>query len=245
MEVRDGRHQLRTGAGPLRAQRLHGPTDRVRVALVGQTALLLGGDRVGLDIEVGPGAMLELSDIAGTVAYHGRGRPASWHTSIRLGWGARLHYAGEPLVLSDGSDVTRTLTVDLADRAAAWLRETMVFGRAGEVGGTVDATTVLRREGTEFCRERLMLDPAARSRPGVLGGVRVVDSVLSLGAPAGEWAPDRTASTPATAADRHSRSTPSDLVTYQLLEPDSTLTRYLGTSLADSPLARSSLGDRG
>ena len=46
----------------LRAQRLHGPADRVRVALVGQTALLLGGDRVGLDIEVGPGAVLELSD---------------------------------------------------------------------------------------------------------------------------------------------------------------------------------------
>ena len=31
----------------------------------------------------------------------------------------------------------------------------------------------------------------------------------------------------------------SDVVTYQLLEPGSTLTRYLGTSLADSPLTDS------
>lgn len=232
--MRDGRHQVRTSAGLLRAQRLHGPADRARVALVGQTALLLGGDRVGLDIEVGPGALLELCDIAGTVAYHGRGSAASWHTSIRLGLGARLGYAGEPLILSDGSDVTRTLTVDLADGAAARLRETLVFGRAGEVGGRVDASTVLRREGEEFCREHLVLDADARARPGALSGVRVVDSVLTLGDPRGAWA--RTGSSVASLADRSTRSATSALVTYQLLEPGSTLSRYLGTTLADSPL---------
>ena len=245
VEVRDGGHQVRTSAGLLRAQRLHGPADRARVALVGETALLLGDDRVGLDIEVGPGAWLELSDIAGTVAYHGRGRAASWHTRIRLGWGARLRYAGEPLILSDGSDVTRTLTVDLADGAAALLRETLVFGRAGEVGGTVDSSAVLRREGTEFCRERLMLDPEARARPGVLSGVRVVDSALVLGA----WPVERrrggTGTPVVPTTDRTSLSATSDVVTYQLLEPGSTLTRYLGTSLADSPLAQSPLGALG
>ncbi len=109
---------------------------------------------------------------------------------------------------------------------------------------------MLRREGTEFCRERLMLDPEARSRPGVLAGVRVVDSVLTLGAPAVEWAPGRTGSTlaptaDAPTADRSSRSAPSDLVTYQLLESGSTLTRFLGTSLADSPLAHQPLDDLG
>ena len=47
VEVRDGRHQVRSTAGLLRAQRLHASPDRARVALVGQTALLLGGDEVG------------------------------------------------------------------------------------------------------------------------------------------------------------------------------------------------------
>jgi urease accessory protein len=236
VEVRDGRHQVRSSAGLLRAQRLHAPDDRARVALVGQTALLLGGDEVGLDIEVGPEATLELSDIAGTVAYHGRGRAAAWHTSIRLGRGAQLSYAGEPLILSDGSDVTRTLTVDLAEGAAARVRETLVFGRAGEDGGRVDTSTVLRREGTEFCRERLVLEPEARSRPGVLAGVRVVDSVLVLGASPGERRPGGTGTPAALTADRTSLSATSAVVTYQLLEPGSTLTRYLGTSLAESPL---------
>lgn len=223
MEVRDGRHQVRSSAGLLRAQRLHGPLDRARVALVGQTALLLGGDEVGLDVEVGPGATLELSDIAGTVAYHGRGRAARWSVAIRLGLGARLRYAGEPLVVSDGADVVRTLDLDLAEGATARLRETLVFGRAGEQGGRLAATTVVRRQGAEISREQLLLDPGARARPGVLAGVRVVDSVLALGTP-----PE---------AALAAAGSPPGLVTYQLLEPGSTLSRYLGTSLAASPLA--------
>ena len=219
VEVRDGRHQVRTSAGLLRAQRLHGPGDRARVALVGQTALLLGGDQVGLAVEVGPGATLELSDIAGTVAYHGRGQAASWHTSIRLGLGARMSYAGEPLVISDGADVTRTLTVDLAEGASACLRETVVFGRAGEVGGRLDATTTVRQEGSDLAVERLVLDAGSRARPGLLAGVRVVDSLLALG-------------TTAPAITQRM-----DVVSYALLDEVSTITRFLGTSLADSPLA--------
>ena len=219
VEVRDGRHQVRTSAGLLRAQRLHGPDDRARVALVGQTALLLGGDQVGLAVEVGPGATLELSGIAGTVAYHGRGQAASWHTSIRLGLGARMSYAGEPLVISDGADVTRTLTVDLAEGASACLRETVVLGRTGEVGGRLDATTTVRQEGSDLAVERLVLDAGSRARPGLLAGVRVVDSLLALG-------------TTAPAITQRM-----DVVSYALLDEVSTITRFLGTSLADSPLA--------
>jgi hypothetical protein len=100
----------------------------------------------------------------------------------------------------------------------------------------VDASTVLRREGTEFCRERLVLDHEARVRPGVLAGVRVVDSVLVLGARPGEHPQGGTGTSAAPTTDRSSLSATSDLMTYELLEPGSTLTRYLGTSLADSPL---------
>ena len=243
VEVRNGRHQVRTVAGQLRAMRLHSPADRARVALVGQTALLLGGDEVDLEITVGPGASLELSDIAGTVAYHGRGRPAAWHVRIRLGDGARLRYAGEPFVVSDGADVTRTLTVDLADGASARLRETVVFGRVGEIGGRLATTTVLRRSGVEFCREELLLDPIGRSRPGVLRDVRVVDSVLALGGTtllrANSEQQREGGLAPRTGPNgcQTSFSIGSDVATYRLLDEGSTLTRFLGSSLADSPLS--------
>ncbi len=216
--VRNGRHVVRTRSGALRGQRLHGPPDRARVALVGQTALLLGGDAVEVDIEVGAGARLELVDVAATVAYHGRGRPATWRTRIRLGSGAGLLYAGQPLVVGDGADVVRSLEVDCAEGASAYLRESVVYGRSGEAGGRLDVTTSLRRAGTEFCRERLRSDASARSRPGLLTGLRVVDSVFALGLPA-----------PLVAAHPQ-------VECFQLLEPGCTLTRFLGTGLADSPL---------
>ena len=63
-----------------------------------------------------------------------------------------------------------------------------------------------------------MLDPRDRYGPGLLGGHRVVDSLLVLGAD------------------------PPDVgrgaVRFELVEPDCTLTRYLGSELAESPLAR-------
>jgi urease accessory protein len=187
---------------------------------------------VRLDVEIGPGAVLELADIAATVAYHGRGRSASWHTSLRLGLGAVLHYAGLPLVVSEGAEVTRTLTVDLADGARARVRETVVLGRAGEVGGRLEADTVVRRSGDELLRETLLLDPVTRHRPGVLGGVRVLDSILELGSPPSAG-PESDPPTPWRTIPDGDRL---DVACYVLLDQQSTLTRFLGRSLADSPL---------
>ena len=58
---------------------------------------------------MGAGARLDLFDVAGTVAYHGRGEPSAWHVRLELDEGATLTYAGEPFVVGDGADVTRTL----------------------------------------------------------------------------------------------------------------------------------------
>ena len=170
-----------------------------------------------LTVEVGPGARLDLFDVAGTVAYHGRGRPASWRTTVTLAEGATLTYAGQPFVVSDGADATRTLQLDLAGSARLRLRETLVLGRVGQAGGRVRSRTDLRVGGTEAWREDTDLDPAGiRDRPGLLGGHRVVDTVLTVGRPA-EPAP------PA--------------VAYALVGDVGTVTRWLGQELADSPLS--------
>jgi urease accessory protein len=203
-------------AGLLRAQRVadgpHGP----RVGLVATTALLLGGDEVELTVELGPGARLELFDVAGTVAYHGRGRSASWRTTVTLADDAALTYSGQPFVVSDGAKVTRNLQLDLAGSARLRLRETLVLGRAGQAGGRVRSRTDLRVDGSEAWREDTDLDPAGiRDRPGLLGGHRVIDTVLTVG--------------------RSARAAP-PAVTYALVGGVGTVTRYLGTDLADSPL---------
>lgn len=191
------------------------------MALIASTALLLGGDTVELDVVVGSGGRLELRDIAGTVAYDGRGVAASWEVQIRLGEGAALIWAGEPLVLADGSDVERTLRLDLAGSASALIRETSVFGRAGEIGGSLRSRTEIRRDGREVLIEDQQLDRHGRRRPGILGGVRVIDSIFSFGEPcAAEVSSPRATSGPR----------------FDLVEPGSWMTRYLGSSAALSPL---------
>ncbi|MFF2269724.1 urease accessory protein UreD [Cellulosimicrobium cellulans] len=118
-----------------------------RVALVATRALLLGGDRVRVEVHVGEGVELELVEVSGTVAYAGRGRSASWDADARVDAGGLLVWDALPFVVADGADVERTTHVALADRGArgqggvALLRETLVLGRTGEVGGRLRSRT--------------------------------------------------------------------------------------------------------
>lgn len=210
------RTHLRTGL--LRPQLLHGPPDRCRVGLLATTALLLGGDAVRLEVDVGPGVTLELTDIAGTVAYDGRDRAASWSVHLSVADGGRLRWSGEPFVVADGADVARDLSLELATGAQALLRETVVLGRSGQVGGRLHNRTTVRSEGRPVLVEDTLLDPATHRRlPGMLGDLRVIDTLLAVGLdpPSG----------------------PVDGSTlYRLAGPRATLRRHLGTDLAASPL---------
>jgi urease accessory protein len=211
----DGVRIALTG-GLLRPLRVADGPDGPRVGLLATTALLLGGDEVEVVVEVGPGAALDLFDVAGTVAYHGRGRPATWRTTITVADDACLTYAGQPFVVSDGADVTRTLDLALGGSARLQLRETLVLGRDGQTGGRVRSRTGLRVGGVEVWREDADLDPAEiRDFPGLLAGRRVVDTLLTVGQPAPTAPP---------------------AVAYALLGGRGTVTRYLGAELADSPL---------
>ena len=85
VRVARGRDGLRVelAGGLLRPQRVADGPDGPRVGLVATTALLLGGDEVDLTVELEPRTTLNLFDVAGTVAYHGRDRPASWQPPSR------------------------------------------------------------------------------------------------------------------------------------------------------------------
>jgi urease accessory protein len=209
-------------SGLLRPQLLQLDDEHCRVGLLASTALLLGGDEVELEIEVGAGAPLDLFDVAATVAYSGRGRAAGWRTSIRVADHATLRYPGEPLIVSEGADVTRSTSVDMELSGRLELRETVVLGRSGEVGGPVRSRMHLRVAGEDVWVEDQVLDPAeGRTLPGMLGEHRVLDTALSVGpVPAG----------PA----------PPGAVRFTLPYGRGSVSRYLGSSLATSPLVRQS-----
>jgi urease accessory protein len=215
IEVGDGR--TRTRHGLLRAQQLPSRHGWTRIGLVATEALLLGGDTVELEVTLDHGARLELFEVAGTVAYHGRGRPSAWRARISLAAGSRLRCRGEPFVVADGADVDRSLDLDLEPSASAVLREIVVFGRSGEEGGRLRNRTCLRVSGEPVLLEDQCLDGPTRILPGILGDHRVIDTVIALGQSQVPQVPPNSAS-------------------FSLLGGHGTLVRYLGPQAADSPI---------
>jgi urease accessory protein len=150
------------------------------ISLVPEGALLLAGDAVAIDVSVGAGARLELQEPAGTVAYAMKGGSASWAVTITLGPAASLVWAGEPLVVAAGADVIRTTRVRLGWGAMLALRETLVLGRHGEAPGRIRQDFVaIGQNDVPVLSESLDVGPEAG--PLVMGGTRVLGSVLTLG----------------------------------------------------------------
>lgn len=157
----------------------HHDASAALISLVPEGALLLAGDAVEIDVMVDAGARLDLVEPGGMVAFDMRGGRASWDVRIRLGSGAALTWAGEPFVVAAGADVTRRLDVSLAEGAVLAMRETLVLGRYGEGPGRLHQRTTVTRDRTPVLVEDLPLD--ATTAPGLLGGHRIVSSVLLLG----------------------------------------------------------------
>jgi urease accessory protein len=177
-----GRARVTHTPGPVAARVQRVDEHGARVALVATTALLLGGDEVEFDVRVGAGGWLDIVETAGTIAYDAQGVASRWTVRAQVAEGARLTWAGEPFVIADGADVHRVTTIDLATHATACLRETLVFGRVGEQGGALRATTRVLLEDAELLVEDLDLaGPDVRRLPGVLGSCRVIDTILALG----------------------------------------------------------------
>lgn len=168
------------GRAHLAARLLGVRGDTVRIALVADGALLLAGDDVDLRLIVGEGCRLEVVEPAGTVAYDMRGGVASWRVAVDVETGGGVVWSGQPLVVAGGADVLRTLAVSLAGTATARLRDVVVLGRAREAGGRIQQSTAVMRDDLLIHREDLTLDGAS-PRVGVLGDLRVIDTVTVLG----------------------------------------------------------------
>lgn len=113
---------------PLGVRVLPPAGDFCRVALVHTAATLVGGDRVRLDVDVGPGASCELLEISATVAH-----PTSGGSSIEkalevtVADGGTLVINEQALIVAQATDVRRTTTLALAGAARAAHREMLVL----------------------------------------------------------------------------------------------------------------------
>jgi urease accessory protein len=134
-------------------------------------------------IELGPGARLELIEVAATIAQHGRGGPhARLETTVHAAEKAALVWDAKPLVLCEGCAVERAIAVDLASGATALLRDTVVLGRAAEEPGALGTSTVVTYGGAPLHHEALdTADLELLRSPAVAGDAHVLDAVAIFG----------------------------------------------------------------
>ncbi|MFF3937532.1 urease accessory protein UreD [Streptomyces phaeofaciens] len=168
--------------GPLAVRRTRAAGDEARVMLVGAMSGPLGGDRFGVEAEVGGGARLHVGSAAATIALPGQLKDEA-HYAVRLtvADGGELRWLPEPLISAQGSELYVTTHADLAPGARLVLREEQVLGRAGEEPGRLTSRLVLRVGGRTMLDQELACGPGAPGGwdgPAVLGGHRAFGQLV-------------------------------------------------------------------
>jgi urease accessory protein len=187
--VHDPRHgtvlPLLAGDGPLALRRTRAAGPGAAVTVVGAMSAPLGGDRLRIEAETGPGARLAVGSAAATVSLPGRGgEPASYDVHLTVGEDAVLHWLPEPVIAVRGSDLHMNTRVELAATARLVLREEQILGRHGEPPGRLTTRLTVRLGGRPLLDQELSFGPGAApgwDGPAALGGHRAVGQLLLVG----------------------------------------------------------------
>jgi urease accessory protein len=153
-----------------------------RVVLVQTIAGPLAGDRTAIEVEVRPGAALEVVGNAATLAFP-CSEPARHEVRIRVGRDARLAWLPEPLILASGCHFEASVELELATDAAAITRELVVLGRHGEDAGRYRSSLRCELDVAPLLHDTVELEQAGvgLSSPAVLAGAAAFASVALLG----------------------------------------------------------------
>ena len=156
------------------------------VHLVSGAAGPLGGDDLRLDIDVGPGAWLDVRSVAASLALPGPpgGPPSRIRVRATVADGATLRWMPEPLIAAAGCHHTTSTEVRVAAGATLVWRDELACGRHGEDPGDARTDITVQHDGATLYRHELAVGPAAPGwcGPAVLGGGRAVGSAVAIGA---------------------------------------------------------------
>jgi len=181
-DLEGGRPRIRwTQAWPIVLR----PTGNAQVHLVHGAGGPLGGDVLALDVRVGTGAALAVRSAGATIVQPGRGQAAArWDFDVVVGAGGSLDWAPEPTVVTDGADYRTSLRINLGADARATIREVVVLGRHGGVGGRYRGRLDVAVDGSPLLAHTTPLDGAdpALCGPGGTAGARAVGTLIVVDA---------------------------------------------------------------
>lgn len=152
------------------------------VYLVGTSASPVADDQLAVEVTLREGATLVVRSNAATVAWSGRGSTTT--VTARVGAGADLDWAPEPLITTAGCRHRQTAQVELTASSRLRWQEMLVLGRHGEVTGSLLSELAVDLDGRPLLRHSLAAGPGTPGwdSPAVLGRARAVGLVLRAGA---------------------------------------------------------------
>jgi urease accessory protein len=152
-----------------------------RVSLVAAAAGPIGGDRLRLDVVVGPGAVLVLRTVAASLVLPGpHGEPSSTGLGVHVAAGATLVWLPEPVIAAARCNHRSTTRISLERDARLLAREELILGRHGEAPGTISQRLRVMLDGRPLHDQELRIGPETGGWEGaaVTGGRRALGSLL-------------------------------------------------------------------
>ncbi|UEM06583.1 urease accessory protein UreD [Skermanella rosea] len=153
--------------------------------LVTTSGGLVGGDRVDVSIEVGPGASALVTTQAAEKIYRSTGADVHVSTGVAVGAGGWLEWLPQEAILFDGARLRRATTVHLEASSRLMAGELLVFGRiaSGErfTRGLARDSWEVRRDSRLVWADALHLDGDVRSaldHPACFGGAAAYGTIL-------------------------------------------------------------------
>jgi urease accessory protein len=149
-----------------------------QIWMVGSAGGPLGGDDVELRIEVEDGAALAVGSVAASVALSGAS-PSLTSVRIVVGSEASLVWAPEPLIVTGRADHRVDVHVTAARDSRLWWRDEVVLGRTAERPARCTLSYHADLGGRPWVRQQLAVGAPGWDGPAVVGGAKVVGSVLA------------------------------------------------------------------
>jgi urease accessory protein len=130
----DGITRLETlrqeGAARVRFPRPAEIRDWPQAVLLNTAGGLTGGDRMRVEVALGPGCEATVTSAAAEKVYRSLGDATDIAIRLELGDDARCHWLPQPTILFDGSCLERRTHAALAGSASFLAAEFLIFGRA-------------------------------------------------------------------------------------------------------------------
>ncbi|MFN3657992.1 MAG: urease accessory protein UreD [Pseudolabrys sp.] len=172
-------------SGSLRLRFPNTDAAQLEAVILNTAGGMTGGDRFGIEIDVGAGANLLIGTTSAEKIYRALQDDVAVDVKLKVGGGAHLAWLPQETILFDRARYARRIDVDLDPDASLVLAEAVVFGRAA-MGETVAQGYLgdrwrVRRGGRLIFAENLRLDGgidgklAARA---IAAGRRAIATIL-------------------------------------------------------------------